>query len=61
MLPLHRRVLHYWSGKEHVVLDLDHSADHVELMVAALRDSKQKVRFAFHGAMKGTPKQLRLL
>lgn len=60
MAPLHARCLRYWSGNVLLKLHLDHSADHVELMVAALRNSKNRVRFAFTGAMRGTPNQLRL-
>jgi hypothetical protein len=57
---LEPRTLHYLHGRDPRSIYLPLSADLDELIVAALRDSINRVRFAYHGAMRGTPQQLRL-
>ena len=47
--PLHRLRLHFMAGSEIRALVLE-ALDMDELMVAALRDSRQRVRFAFFAA-----------
>jgi hypothetical protein len=54
------RTLRYFSGGQTAVLHAALSATMDELIIAALRDSKNRVRFSFHGAIRGTPNQLRL-
>ena len=47
------RRIRYMAGDDPQVLALQQSADTVELMVAALRDSKKTVRFGFYGRQRG--------
>lgn len=55
--PLHRIRLQFIHGHELRVLVLDRAIDINELIIAALRDSPKRVRFAFFAA----PPQLRQL
>lgn len=58
--PLERRRIRYMHGDEPRLLTLERSVDTDELIVAALRDSQKRVRFAFHGPMPASLKQLRI-
>lgn len=49
--PLHRRCIRYMAGAKLVTLTLDLSAANDELIVAALRDNRHEVKFAFKGMM----------
>lgn len=50
LAALEPRRLFFWMGDAPTSLVLDRSLDTDELIVAALRDSRDRVRFAFHGA-----------
>lgn len=60
MQPLYRRRIRYLAGGEPVTLSLDLSHDTTELVVAALRDSKKRIVFAFSGQSNGPLTQARL-
>jgi len=60
LAPLEPRRIRYLSGKEPRTLYLPLTIDTDELIVSVLRDSPNKVRFGFSGAMRGAPSQLRL-
>lgn len=53
MAPLAARRIRFMCGGTPVTLALEHSADTMELVVAALRDSRKRVMFAFSGQPKG--------
>lgn len=55
---LTRRRIRYLSGPDPVSLTIDHSRDTMELVVAALRDSKKRVTFAFHSQAQLTQQRL---
>jgi hypothetical protein len=57
---LARRRLRYLAGHEPCQLTLQRSLDIEELIVATLRDSKNRVRFGFGVAMPPAVRQLRL-
>jgi len=57
---LSRRRVRYMAGSEPCSLVVQHSLDTDELVVAALRDSKNRVRFGFGVAMPPAVRQLRL-
>jgi hypothetical protein len=57
---LHARTLRYFAGGVRATMHVALSASIDELIVAALRDSKNRVRFAFFGAIQGIPNQLRM-
>lgn len=59
LMPLGHRRIRYMAGDRPHTLALQHTADTVELMVAALRDSKKTVAFGFAGQMRGR-QQLRI-
>lgn len=60
MRPLERRRIRYLCGGAPVTLDMDHTHDTTELVVAALRDSRKQVVFAFAGQPVGNLAQARL-
>lgn len=60
MVPLYPRRLRFMCGDDPTTLQLDHTRDLVELVVAALRDSKKRVVFSFSGQFKGPITQPRL-
>ena len=60
MKPLERRRIRYLCAGNPITLALDLSRDTDELIVTALRDSKQKVIFAFSGQPAGSLTQARL-
>lgn len=53
MSPLAARRIRYLCGGVPVTLALEHTKDTTELVVAALRDSRKRVVFAFSGQPKG--------
>jgi hypothetical protein len=53
MRPLARRTIRYFAADDPTVLTIDHTANTEEMMVAALRDSKKQVTFAFYGMPRG--------
>lgn len=53
LAPLEPRRLWFWMGGVQTALALGRTLDTDELIVAALRDSKDRVRFAFRGASRG--------
>lgn len=57
---LSRRRVRYMAGNEPCSLVVQHSLDTDELVVAALRDSKNRVRFGMGVAMPPAVRQLRL-
>lgn len=58
--PLQTRKLRYMAGDEMQTLTVKHSEDELELVVAALRDSRRRVRFAFFAELYGDCFQMRL-
>ncbi|SAK98445.1 hypothetical protein AWB80_07521 [Caballeronia pedi] len=60
LAPLDARRIRYMSGNSPKILALNLSVDTEELIITALRDSKDKVRFGFLGDIRGIPAQLRL-
>lgn len=57
---LARRRVRYMAGTEPCSMVAQHSLDTDELVVAALRDSKQRVRFGFGVAVPPAVRQMRL-
>lgn len=55
-----RRRIRYMAGTEPRSLVVQHSLDTDELIVAALRDSPNRVRFGFGAAVPPSVRQLRL-
>jgi len=53
MRPLARRTVRYFAAGEPVTMTLDHTASTTEMIVAALRDCKKRVTFAFYGMPRG--------
>lgn len=59
--PLRPMTLRFICGGRPAMVTLDRAMDTLELIVAALRDSQNRVRFAFHASMpRGRYVQLRL-
>lgn len=58
--PLEPRRIRYMAGNAPKTLYTPLSVDTEELIISALRDSKDKVRFGFSGDIRGIPAQLRL-
>jgi hypothetical protein len=60
LAPLEPRKIRFMSGSAPKTLYMPLTVDTEELIIAALRDSKDTVRFGFSGEMRGAPAQLRL-
>ncbi|MEX3764416.1 hypothetical protein [Paraburkholderia phenoliruptrix] len=61
LAPLEPRAIRYMAGSVPTILRMQLSVDTDELIVTALRDSKDRVRFtARGGGIQGAPAQLRL-
>lgn len=60
LAPLEARRIRYMSGKAPKTLYMPLTVDTEELIISALRDSKDTVRFGFSGDIRGIPAQLRL-
>lgn len=60
MKPLCRRRVRFTAGGEPCSLVVQHSLDTDELVVAALRDNKNRVRFGFGAQVPTSIRQLRL-
>ena len=60
LAPLEPRRIRYMAGSTVKTLYMPLSVDTEELVVAALRDSRERVTFAWNGGVHGAPAQLRL-